>query len=554
MMNDKFDAKLRQHLLSSANERPADGQLSAVLDGVEATRQRHPLVARLTWTPGRIGPVPTAPIRYGLIAVALALAMVAGALLAGAGGPARTTVFEGTWTSIDSLDRSGQTLVVGPGMEPDVYFEDGYASGGACVDDELKRFTAHGTGTISGNHLETSFPDGGGCGLLLVDVRGSYDYDSRSDSLIDQDGLSWARPLRDASLQTRAPGTPETPSATTFTSAIHGISIAYPDRWQTRSATASWSGQELSFDSPEADVIFDPRFGDGLYLLLASEPFGALSADEWRSLTLDRLCSDSGGPAGSADVDGADAWAFGCGSVQNGILISTETRGYFLSLVASTAEPGLAETYDWPWLKRQLEKVDLRPDVTVSGPEPTAACIEFRAAGTYTAEAELGPASVDVPGTADQVWHGHPLHFMLRRAPCLFGGPSLESMAAYSVPADACNRGNDEVPNRVTYVESMEALLAQTGHTPIALTSTTVDGYPARFFTVTAPTPQEATCSGNVMLLFDGVELDPGESATVYIVDVDGQALPFVIRGADEGDVLSEFEAVIASLDVTPPD
>lgn len=214
-MTDRFAAQLRQHLLETADERPADGQLASVIDGVAATRQRHPLSARLTWNPDRIGPFPSTALRYGLIAVALALATVGGAILAGgASGP--STVFEGTWITIDPDDGSGMTLVVGPGQAPEVYFEDGYASGGACVNDAVKRFTARGTGEISGDRLVVTYPDGGGCGLAKVEVSGRYHHVAGSDLLVDKDGLAWSRALDDRPT-TDAPATktPDDPATNT---------------------------------------------------------------------------------------------------------------------------------------------------------------------------------------------------------------------------------------------------------------------------------------------------------------------------------------------------
>ena len=194
MTQDRFSAQLRQHLLESADERPAEGQLTAVVAAVNRTSQRTPLVARLTWNPGRIGAFPSVALRYGLIAAAMALATVGGALLGG-GASGASTVFEGTWIAIDPVDRSGMTLVVAPGQTPAVYFEDGYASGDACVGDAVKRFTARGTAQISANRLVATFPDGGGCGSVTVEVPGTYVYDQRTDTLSDQDGLVWTRAL-----------------------------------------------------------------------------------------------------------------------------------------------------------------------------------------------------------------------------------------------------------------------------------------------------------------------------------------------------------------------
>jgi len=194
MMNDKFSAELRRHLLDTANERPADGQLAAVIEGVATTRQRHPIVARLSWTPGRIGPLPSAVLRYGIIAAALIGAALAGALIGTGGGSSRGTVFEGTWTSTDPGDGSGQILIVGSGLTPAVYFEDAYASGAACVADAIKRFTADGSGAVVDGALDVKWPAGGGCGLMTVAMLdGHYDYDPDTDTLLDGDGLRWTR-------------------------------------------------------------------------------------------------------------------------------------------------------------------------------------------------------------------------------------------------------------------------------------------------------------------------------------------------------------------------
>lgn len=192
-MNDRFSAQLRQHLLESADERPADGQLATVIDGVAGTAQRHPVVARLTWLPGRVGPFPSIALRYGLVALALIAATVAVAIFGGGSSPFRSTVFEGTWTTIDHPDGSTMTLVVGEGTTPAVRFVDELATGGACDLDPVKRFTADGTGEISGSRLVVDFPDGGGCGLMTVEVAGVYEYLANRDMLVDQDGFGWTR-------------------------------------------------------------------------------------------------------------------------------------------------------------------------------------------------------------------------------------------------------------------------------------------------------------------------------------------------------------------------
>jgi hypothetical protein len=191
MMNDRFSAQLRQHLLETADERPADGQLAAIVEHAAITPQRRPLVARLPGFQGRIGRFP-ATVRYGLFAVALVLAAMAGAILAGGIQPRPSTPFEGTWTTTDPTDGSTMFLTVAAGTTPAVQFVDEVSTGGACDLDPIKRFTADGTGEISGSRLVVEYPDGGGCGLMTVPIGGVYDYNA-DDTLLDQDRVTWTR-------------------------------------------------------------------------------------------------------------------------------------------------------------------------------------------------------------------------------------------------------------------------------------------------------------------------------------------------------------------------
>jgi hypothetical protein len=157
------------------------------------------------------------------------------------------------------------------------------------------------------------------------------------------------------------------PLAEGFTSTIHGISIDYPSGWQTRPATEPWTGGQLSFDSRAADVIFDPARGGLLYLTLASQPYGPLSQDAWRDGIITAcLSGDSGGSGGSWRVDGARAFVHGCGTGEIQVLVFTDTRGYFIRLVAPPTD--LVEVYDWDWLKQVLQTADLRPELPVDAP------------------------------------------------------------------------------------------------------------------------------------------------------------------------------------------
>ncbi len=219
-MNDRFSSQLRQHLLETANERPAEATIAAIGARVATTDQRIPLVARLTLDPGRIGGFPTAALRFVLVAVALGFAIAGAALLAGAARD-RSTVFEGSWTTPDLVDGSTQVLFVSSGITPDVKYVDDFSTGGACVDDPAKIFTADGTATVDGSVLHVAFPDGGGCGLQTVEVGpGSYTYNEATDTIVDDLGFRWERvdrvvPSNDPTTSpTPDPTSPPTPDPT----------------------------------------------------------------------------------------------------------------------------------------------------------------------------------------------------------------------------------------------------------------------------------------------------------------------------------------------------
>ena len=217
-MTDRFDAQLRQHLLGTADERAAAGQLESIVDAVAVTPQRQRVVARLTWLPGRLGSDPTRSLRYALLAAALVGATAAAALLVGGSG--RSTAFEGTWTSTDFADGSTQYLVVGPGLSPAVQFIDDYATGLACRNDPVKYFTADGHGVATSDRLVVTWPNGGGCGLLSLPMDPfTFTWNETTDRMVDGDRLTWTRVPDDAPPPTAAPAPERTPSATAAASA-----------------------------------------------------------------------------------------------------------------------------------------------------------------------------------------------------------------------------------------------------------------------------------------------------------------------------------------------
>ncbi|HEY8239452.1 MAG TPA: hypothetical protein VIF63_08455 [Candidatus Limnocylindrales bacterium] len=194
------------------NDPPAEGGLDAVPEPVGTTPQRQKVVARLRWAPARTeSDAPTA-LRSWPVAVALAAAIVVTAIVVGSGpGQIRTWPFEGMWTSLDPTDGSTQTLVVGPGDTPPVRFEDDFGVDGLCVEDPTA-FIAEGAGAIRGNHLDVSFPDGGGCvGVTAPVADMAFDLEATTGELLGADGRTWSL-LTDATAEPTAPAATDGPA------------------------------------------------------------------------------------------------------------------------------------------------------------------------------------------------------------------------------------------------------------------------------------------------------------------------------------------------------
>ncbi len=169
------------------------------------------------------------------------------------------------------------------------------------------------------------------------------------------------------------------PSTGRFESPLHGISIDCPAGWQIRPATEPWTDGELNFESPAADVIFHPTFGDRLYFVLASQPFESPSEahdwdgtapGDWDGLGQVPLClpGEGGhGMGGPFPVDGARAIELqACGSFAVA-LNWTDTRGFVIALIVRD-EPGLRETYSHGYFDAAIETIDLRPEEAVEAP------------------------------------------------------------------------------------------------------------------------------------------------------------------------------------------
>jgi Tol biopolymer transport system component len=130
----------------------------------------------------------------------------------------------------------------------------------------------------------------GGCGLAIADSDGSN---------VREFGFGASGPWHPGSLEERveapaspspsdprtaspSPVAPPPPLTERFDSTLNGISLNYPESWQTRPATQPSTDGDVSFDAPGAHIIFDPKLGEDPYLAVLSEPLEGRPDDVWK--------------------------------------------------------------------------------------------------------------------------------------------------------------------------------------------------------------------------------------------------------------------------------
>jgi len=175
------------------------------------------------------------------------------------------------------------------------------------------------------------------------------------------------------SAPTPSPTPASTPSASSpppltesFTSSMHGISLAYPAGWTTQAATEPWTTGWPDFGTPFGDFMYDPTQTDHLFIGIASQPLAGKSAEQWVAET---IAADDCGVGEPVTVDGATGLA---GTTCSAAAVTVGGRGYFISLYTSTDASWLGEVYDRAWFEQVLATIDLRPEDAVdAAPSPS---------------------------------------------------------------------------------------------------------------------------------------------------------------------------------------
>jgi hypothetical protein len=157
-----------------------------------------------------------------------------------------------------------------------------------------------------------------------------------------------------------SPSPPASPPPLTqsFTSTLHGISLSYPEGWTAQAATEPWTDSTFpqNFYAPNVDVLYDPTLETDLFLILASQPIGDSTPEDWLAeqlATPDQGC-DTTEPI---TVDGGSG-QIGCTLA----VVTTAGRGYWIQLYTGDRAP---VRYDLAWFEEVIATVQLHPEDAV---------------------------------------------------------------------------------------------------------------------------------------------------------------------------------------------
>ena len=170
---------------------------------------------------------------------------------------------------------------------------------------------------------------------------------------------------------TPAAPTPSSPSAPPlaqgFTSTKHGISLSYPEGWTAKAATKPWApGTDLvpGFLDPQAraDFLYDTTERDSLFLAIGSQPIGDTTPEDW--------IMEMGGSGDNCAVTepitvGGASGRIGSGDTCHLALVTTDGRGYWISLYRGGDHPAAIAPYDRAWFEEVLATVQLHPEDAV---------------------------------------------------------------------------------------------------------------------------------------------------------------------------------------------
>ena len=132
--------------------------------------------------------------------------------------------------------------------------------------------------------------------------------------------------------------------------------MSYPEGWTAQAATEPWtdSAFPLLFSGTQADSLYDPVLTDHLFLIIASQPIGDATPEDWAA---EQMASDGGCGTTTEpiDIDGATGLT---GEDCQMAVVATAGRGYWFQIYTGDRAP---VTYDQAWFEEVLATVQLHP-------------------------------------------------------------------------------------------------------------------------------------------------------------------------------------------------
>ncbi len=156
------------------------------------------------------------------------------------------------------------------------------------------------------------------------------------------------------------------PLTQSFTSTLHGISLSHPEGWTAEAATNLWTDGPNSHSilDPHDDRLLHPTLRDHLFLSISSQPIGASTPEDWITAQMAAWADlEECTATEPIAVDGATGLIGGEGC--DLAVVTTDGRGYWISLRASKDDPSAVAPYDRAWFEAVLATVDLRPEEAI---------------------------------------------------------------------------------------------------------------------------------------------------------------------------------------------
>ena len=135
------------------------------------------------------------------------------------------------------------------------------------------------------------------------------------------------------------------------------------DRSSGDRALDGWPVLPFHPDDPHADRLYDPTLTDHLFLTIASQPIGDSTPEDWIAEQMAQGGLEQCTATEPIAVDEASGLigSEGCDLA----VVTTDGRGYWISLRTSNDDPAAVAPYDRAWFEEVLATVQLHPEDAV---------------------------------------------------------------------------------------------------------------------------------------------------------------------------------------------